>query len=129
MFLAKDVLLLSVQQATQGIANTVAYLTDNPTFTPDLVPDLVARVSVIQAFLRETSPSKASHRLALQYVRETIEEIQTTLDALKTAVELHQCKWFASWRTLNTDLYRTKLRYLRNILDERVQLYTQFIRI
>jgi len=129
MFLVKDVLLLSIQHATQGIAKTVAYLTETPVTTPDCVPDLVARVSVIQAFLLETSPSKSSHRMALQYIRETIEDILTTLETLKIAVEIHQCKWFAHWRTFDSQLYQTKLLFLRKLLDERVHLYTQLVHI
>lgn len=125
MFLAKDVLLLSIQQATAGITTTVHYLTNTPTVTPDIVPDIVARVTVIEALIRESNPTQPSQRLALKYVRETIQDLQRELIALKNAVDDHEQRWFASWRSLDVVPFRTKLQHLRHILDERMQLYTQ----
>ena len=125
MFLAKDVILLSVQQAAAGITKTVAYLTELPSFTPDIVPDIVARVTVIEALVQESTPTKPSQRLALNYLRDTIQDLQQELDVLKETIDTHQQRWFASWRTLNTEASRDRLLHLRHILDDRLLLYTQ----
>jgi len=60
--------------------------------------------------------------VCLEQVKEVLDSITTTVNALNSELEMHEQRWFSSWRTPDTKHHLIALRAKILILDKRVDM-------
>ena len=88
--------------------------------------DVDAKLATVQALIaslaeRETKDVEVM-RVCVANVSESVEQLNSTLELIKTELELHQSRYFASWRSPNTAAPLEQLRLQMNVLDKRVDM-------
>lgn len=70
----------------------------------------------------DLNPSDDVVGICISQVAETLQSITRTLHDVQTELELHEARWFSSWRTPDTERHMGVLRTKIGVLDKRVDM-------
>lgn len=96
--------------------------------------DIINKVKIIESFIIELTENnkykfKKSIKLALDSVHDIIDKINIELLDIKKECEYHETRYFHYWRYPNCNQLLTNLKKHISILDHRVDLLKEIIKI
>lgn len=135
--LSKDLLFKAVYSTSIGIVNMCKYIveSDQP-YMKDVLSvlkrlDIQAKIDVLHDFIKEQEDKhipKSVHK-SLINVGETLDNVHKELNFINNKIKNHKEKYFISWRTLDCNDHLVMLEYYNKILDSRVKLMFDLLKI
>lgn len=131
-----DVVIGTLTTTASSVGRLLTYITDHPTlgtseFKRELEDlDLQFFITVLDRLVKEqnTKDIQDSTKQALLGVNESLTKIQDELNSVKEAIEYHQTKYFASWRSFACPSLDSIKKH-KKILETRYNLLTDLLQI
>lgn len=135
--LSKDLLFKAVYSTSIGIVTTCKYMveSDKP-YMKDVLKvlkrlDIQAKIDVLHDFIKEQENKHIPNSVhkSLINVSETLDNVHKELNFINNKIKDHKEKYFISWRTLDCTEHLAMLEYYNKILDNRVKLMFDLLKI
>ena len=132
-----DFIIKTLTSTTASIASILTHLTyyDQPGVQGIIDElnkiDLEHMVSVIEELVKENNIEgiKESVKKALLGVNKILENIHNELNSIKEAIDYHQTKYFANYRSFDCKTSINKIKKHKEILDQRYNILIDLLKI
>lgn len=135
--ITSDLLMKSLTNTTSSIYGSILHLTslDAP-YAKDIVKyikkiDLKFKLCVLDSFIKENenkiNSNKESTKEVIEGVLEILNEIKAGLREVENAIQYHNTKYFANWRSFSCSYSLSKIKAHNNLLESRTKLLFKII--